>query len=103
MAQSATKDSGKSPLGIQPFWEKATLEPPIRWEFWRIQLKLAILAREGIEVEFLLVDPPEHVLLPPVNQHMRTQLTTRRHNQSETDVPAMSRQKQRGKINVNVL
>ena len=65
MAQSATKDSGKSPLGIQPFWEKATLEPPIRWEFWRIQLKLAILAREGIEVDLLLVDPPEHVLLPP--------------------------------------
>ena len=65
MAQSATKDSGKSPLGIQPFCEKATLEPPIRWEFWRIQLKLAILAREGIEVDLLLVDPPEHVLLPP--------------------------------------
>ena len=65
MAQSATKDSGKSPLGIQPFWEKATLEPPIRWEFWRIQLKLAILARERIEVDLLLVDPPEHVLLPP--------------------------------------
>ena len=65
MAQSATKDSGKSPLRIQPFWEKATLEPPIRWEYWRIQLKLAILAREGIEVDLLLVDPPEHVLLPP--------------------------------------
>ena len=65
MAQSATKDSGKSPLGIQPFWEKATLEPPIQWEFWRIQLKPAILAREGIEVDLLLVDPPEHVLLPP--------------------------------------
>ena len=65
MAQSATKDSSKSPLGIQPFWEKATLEPPIRWEFWRIQLKLAILAREGIEVDIILVDPPEHVLLPP--------------------------------------
>ena len=59
MAQSATKDSGKSPLGIQPFWEKATLEPPIRWEFWRIQLKLAILAREGNEVDLLLVDPPK--------------------------------------------
>ena len=101
MAQSATKDSGKSPLGIQPFWEKATLEPPIRWEYLRIQLKLAIFAREGIELDLLLVDPPEHVLLP--HQHMRTQLTTRRHNQSETDVPAMSKQKQRGKISVNVL
>ena len=64
MAQSATKDSGKSPLGTQPFWEKATPEPPIRWEYWRTQLKLAILAREGIEVDLLLADPPEHVLLP---------------------------------------
>ena len=44
MAQSAMKDSGKSPLGIQPFWDKATLEPPLRWEYWRTQLKLANLA-----------------------------------------------------------
>ena len=65
MAQSAIKDSGKSPLGIQSFWEKATLEPPLRWEYWRTQLKLAILAREGIEVDLLLADPPENVILPP--------------------------------------
>ena len=65
MAQSATKDNGKSPLGIQPFWEKATLEPPLRWEHWRTQLKLAILAREGIIVNLLLVDLPKHVVLPP--------------------------------------
>ena len=65
MAQSALKDSGKSPLGIQPFWEKAILEPPLRWEYWRTQLKPAILAREGIVVDILLADPPEHVILPP--------------------------------------
>ena len=65
MAQSAKKENGKSPLGIQPFWEKATLEPPLRWEYWRTQLKLALLAREGIIVDLLLVDPPEHVVLPP--------------------------------------
>ena len=65
MAQSALKDSGKSPLGIQPFWEKATLEPPLRWEYWRTQLKLAILAREGIVVDLLLADPPEHAILLP--------------------------------------
>ena len=62
MAQSALKDSGNSPLRIQPFWEKATLEPPLRWEHWRTQLKLAILAREGIDVDLLLADPP--VILP---------------------------------------
>ena len=65
MAQSALKDSGKSPLGVQPFWGKATLEPPLRWECWRTQLKLAILAREVIVVDILLADPPEHVILPP--------------------------------------
>ena len=65
MAQSALKDSGKSPLGVQPFWEKATQEAPLRWEYWRTQLKLAILAREGIVVDLLLADPPEHVILPP--------------------------------------
>ena len=65
MAQSALKDSGKCSLGIQSFWEKANLEPPLRWENWRTQLKLAILAREGIVVNLLLADPPEHVVLPP--------------------------------------
>ena len=45
MVQSALKDSGKSPLGIQPFWEKATLEHPLRWENWKTQLKLAIRPR----------------------------------------------------------
>ena len=65
MAQSALKDGSKSPLGIQPFWEKATLEPPLRWENWRTQLKLAILAREGILVDLFLADPPAHVVLPP--------------------------------------
>ena len=99
MAQSATKDSGKSPPGIQPLWENATLEPPIRWEYWRTQLKLAILAREGIEVDLLLVDPPEHVLLPPEPAYEDAVDNPT----AQTDVPAMSRQKQRGKISVNVL
>ena len=65
MAQSALKDSDNSPFGIQPFWEKATLEPPLRWEYWRKQIKVTILARKGIVVDLLLADPPEHVILPP--------------------------------------
>ena len=65
MALPAIKDSGISPLGIQPFWEKATPEPPLRWEYWRTQLKLALLAREGIEVDLLLANPPENVILLP--------------------------------------
>ena len=66
MAQSAPKDSSKSAIGIQLFWEKATLEPPHQWELWRTQIKLTILAREGIVVDLLLLaDPPEDVILPP--------------------------------------
>ena len=61
MVQSEIKDSGNSLLGIQPFWEKATLDSPLFWEYWRTQLKLPILAREWIVV----ADPPEHVVLPP--------------------------------------
>ena len=65
MAPSTIKDSNKSSLGIQPYWEKATLEPSLRWENWRTQFKLTILAREGIVVDLLLADPPDHVVLPP--------------------------------------
>ena len=63
MAQSATKE--RALLGIEPFWDKPTLEPPLRWERWQIMLKLAIMAKEGISIETLLEDPPDKVTLPP--------------------------------------
>ena len=44
MAQPA-RESRKTPLSIEPFWER-----PTRWEKWIIQVKLAILARENITV-----------------------------------------------------
>ena len=103
MAQSALKDSGKSPLGIQPFWEKATLEPPLRWEYRRTQLKLEFLAREGIVVDLLLADPPEHALLKILNQHMKMQSKTLPHNANEIDVLVTNKQRRRGKIILNVL
>ena len=102
MAQSALKDSGKSPLGIQPFWEKATLEPPPLWEYWRTQLKPAILAREGIVVDLLLADPPEHVVLP-LNPFTKTQLKILQRNRNEIDVHVRNKQRRRGEITVYVL
>ena len=63
MAQSATKD--RALLGIEPFWEKPTLEPPLRWDRWQIMLKLAIMVKEGISIDILLADPPDMVILPP--------------------------------------
>ena len=59
MAQSA-RESRKTPLSIEPFWEW----PPIRWEKWRIQLKLAILARENKTLDPLLQPKPTQVRLP---------------------------------------
>ena len=63
MAQSATKE--RALLGIEPFWEKPTLEPPLRWDRWQIKLKLAIMAEEGISIDILPDDPPDKVILPP--------------------------------------
>ena len=63
MAQSETKE--RALLGIEPFWEKPTLEPPLRWDRWQIMLKLAIMAKQGISIDILLKDPPDKVILPP--------------------------------------
>ena len=63
MAQSA-RESRKTPLSIEPFWDRPTSDPPIRWEKWRIQVKLAILARENITLDTLLQPKPTTVRLP---------------------------------------
>ena len=63
MAQSA-RESRKTPLTIKPFWERPTSDPLIRWEKWRIQVKLAILARENITLDTLLQPKPTTVRLP---------------------------------------
>ena len=63
MAQPA-RESRKTPLSIEPFWERPTSDPPIRWEKWRIQVKLAILARENITIDTLLQPKPMTFRLP---------------------------------------
>ena len=63
MARSA-QESRKTPLTIEPFWERPTSDPPIRWEKWRIQVKLAIPARENITINTLLQTKPSTVRLP---------------------------------------
>ena len=61
MAQSAGKE--RAVLGIEPFWEKPTLEPPLRWDRCQIMLKLAIMAKDGISIEALREDPANKVTL----------------------------------------
>ena len=63
MAQSATKEPAL--LGSEPFWEKPTREPPLRWDRWQIMLKLAIMTKEGISIDILLEDPTDKVMLSP--------------------------------------
>ena len=62
MAQSSPKE--RSFLGIEPFWEWQKLEPPLRRERWRIILKLAILAKEGISKDILREAPSDKVTFP---------------------------------------
>ena len=61
MGQSANK---RTLLGIYVFWDKPTPDPPLRWQKWRVQYKLALLAKENIILDTLLGPKPEMVDLP---------------------------------------
>ena len=63
MAQSATQK--RTPLGIEPFWEKPSADPPLKWEKWQMQAKLALPAKENIALDILLEPKPDAVQLPP--------------------------------------
>ena len=60
MAQSAA-ESKKTPLHVDAFWEKPTATPPTTWDKWTQQWKLALLAKEGIQLE----NPPTAVTYQP--------------------------------------
>ena len=61
MAQSANK---RSTLGIDAFWDRPKHEPPLRWEKWRVQYKMALLTKDNIILDTLLGPKPEMVDLP---------------------------------------
>ena len=62
MAQPATQK--RTPLSIEPFWEKPSADPLLKWEKWQMQAKLALLAKENIALDTLLEPNPETVQLP---------------------------------------
>ena len=68
MAQSAA-ESKKTPLHVDAFWEKPAAAPPLVWDMWTQQWKLALLVKEGIQLENLLNDPPEPTYKEPVENH----------------------------------
>ena len=63
MAQSAEK--GKTILGLEPFWDKPSSNPPTPWEKWRSQLKMALVAKTNIELDDLLREKPTTIIYPP--------------------------------------
>ena len=63
MAQPA-REYRKNSLSIEPCWKRARSDPRIRWEKWRYQVKVAILARENITLDTLPQPKPTHVRLP---------------------------------------
>ena len=52
MAQSARYF--KNPLNTNPFWENASIEPPLERSQWAAILEIAVFAKDGIEVRNLL-------------------------------------------------
>ena len=81
MAQSAVV-ARKTPLNIDVVWENATITSPLSWEKWTQQMKLALLAKEGIQLRILLKRPPSRVVNPrePVYEELvkdHTQATER--------------------------
>ena len=63
MAQSTQK--GKTILGLEPFWEKSSSNPPTPWEKWRSQLKMALVAKTNIELDDLLREKPTTIIYLP--------------------------------------
>ena len=64
LAQSAA-ESKETPLHVDAFWENPSATSPVTWDKWTQQWKLALLAKEGIQLELLLKEPPATVTYPP--------------------------------------
>ena len=74
-------ESHKTLLSIEPFWERTISDPPIQLEKRRIQVKLAILARENITLDTRLqTKPTDVILLPESKLRLRMQLNTLNEN-----------------------
>ena len=59
MAQPAAT---KNPLGITPFWQKASAEPPVEWDKWNHQLFVGIIAKDCVNLSKLLQNPHRYEL-----------------------------------------
>ena len=83
MAQS--DKIGRTTLGLKPFWDKPSSNPPISWEKWRSQLKMALVAKTNIELDELLQERPTTVIYPPQNQWRNNPSKTQHRQWNEND------------------
>ena len=56
--------SSKTPLNIEVFWEKASLEPPLEWQKWFVIFTAALFAKEDIDATELSGTKPTIATLP---------------------------------------
>ena len=87
MAQSANLQ--RTPVGIPFYWERA-IDPPTDWPTWAATLKIAIIAKESLNVDTLLRYKPEPKDLfypaeptyePPVQNETQVQKRERERDQ----------------------
>ena len=98
MAQSATKE--RALLGIESFWEKPTLEPPLRWDRLQITLKLAIIfLKKEFQLTFSLTSLRTR---SPYPQNLFTRMMSKivQPKVNEIDGPETNSSKIRGSIDV---
>ena len=83
MAQS--DKIGRTALGLEPFWDKPSSNPPISWEKWRSQLKMALVAKTNIELDELLQERDRLQSYTPQNQWRNNPSKTRHRQWNEND------------------
>ena len=64
MAQSNSNESNVR--GMFSLWQNDTVYPPIPWEEWSDLFQLAVIAKEKIEVDYLLKPIETYHPKPPV-------------------------------------
>ena len=74
----------KNPLNINPFWERASDEPPLEWTKWAAILEMAVFAKDWIEIRNLLRARP--TLFEPAEPKYELEI------QGETDAQRKNRE-----------
>ena len=80
----------KKPLSINPFWEKASAEPPLEWSKWAAILEVAAFIKDGIEVRNLvrakppLFETPEPIYELEISGETEAQKKTRDKRKQKT-------------------